>query len=42
MRDLTQRVVALEGKAKSAYRRLLAWSIAAAVVSSASIWLLVR
>lgn len=42
MRDLTQRVATLEGNAKAAFKRLLVWSISAAVVSSALIWLVMR
>ena len=42
MYALTARVAALEGNAKRAFKRLLAWSVVAAVVSSALIWFVAR
>lgn len=40
--SLRQRVAALEFNAKRAFKRLLAWSVSAAVVSSALIWFAFR
>jgi len=42
LRNLTLRVAILEGEAKAAFKRLLAWSISAAVVSSTLIYILFR
>lgn len=42
MQDLTARIAALEGNAKAAFKRLLAWSIASAVVSSALMLVIFR